>query len=305
MHDHDHAPRLSGSGRHQSRLAIVLALVVAMLVVEVVVAVSTGSLALLSDAGHLVTDVAGLTLAFTAISIAGKRAPAATSSFGWYRLEVLAALANAALLIGVAVVVFVGAVRRFGAPVVEIEPVPLLVTGGVALIIEFVCAWLLRPGSDESLNLEGARLEVLADAVGTIGVLVAAGVIQLTGWTPIDAIVAVAIAVWLLPRAILLGRRSLRVLLQHAPDGVDVDALEVQLRDLPGVTDVHDLHVWTLTSGMDVASVHVAVRDRGFQHDAQHAVRQVLATAAHVDHATVQVELAEDPNCCAEHPTSW
>ena len=281
-----------------------LALVVGMLVVEAVVAFTTGSLALLSDAGHLVTDVVGLTLAFTAISVAGKRAPGATSSFGWYRLEVLAALANAVLLVGVAVVVFIGAVRRFGMPV-EIEPVPLLVTGGVALAVEFVCAWLLRPGADDSLNLEGARLEVLADAVGTIGVLLAAGVIQLTGWTAIDAIVAVAISGWLLPRAVRLGRRSLRVLLQHAPHGMDVDALEGKLRDLPGVTDVHDLHVWTLTSGMDVASVHIEVRDLQVQHEARHAVRDVLASTAGVDHATVQVELADDPNCCEDHPSSW
>ena len=304
MHDHDHAPRLSASGRHNDRLGIVLVLVVGMLVVELAVALTTGSLALLSDAGHLVTDVLGLTLAFVAISVAGKRAPVATSSFGWYRLEVLAALANAALLLGVAVVVLVGAIGRFGDPV-EIEPVPLLLTGGIALVVEFVCAWLLRPGADESLNLEGARLEVLADAVGTIGVLVAAGVIQLTGWTAIDAIVAVAISVWLLPRALRLGRRSLRVLLQHAPHGMDVDELEAQLRTLPGVTDVHDLHVWTLTSGMDVASVHVEVREGGLQHDAQHAVREMLLTVAGVDHATVQVELADDPSCCEDHPTNW
>jgi cobalt-zinc-cadmium efflux system protein len=302
MHD-DHARR-SAAGRHRGRLTVVLVLVVGLLAAELAVAAATGSLALLSDAGHLVTDVVGLSLALGAVMTAASRRPTGATSFGWYRLEILAALANAALLVGVAAVVVVGAVRRFGDPP-HIEPGPLLVVAGVALAVNLLSAWLLRPGAEESLNLEGARLEVLADAVGSVGVLVAAVVIQVTGWTPIDSIVALAIAGWLLPRAVRLGGRSLRVLLQQAPHEVDAAQLDAAIRELPGVVGVHDLHVWTLTSGMDVASVHVAVADPELQHATQHAVRERIAAVAGILHTTVQVELGDDAACCEGHPTTW
>lgn len=308
MHDHahDHArpAALSVSAQHRWRLTVVLALVIVMLVVEVVVALTTGSLALLSDAAHLATDVVGLSLAWVAITFAASRAPTHRSTFGWHRLEIVAALANAVLLLGVAAFVLVDAVRRLRAPV-EVEPVPLLIVGAVALTIEIFCVWLLRVGAKESLNLEGARLEVLADAVATIGVLVAGAVIALTGWHLIDSLVAVAIAVWLVPRALRLGRRSLRVLLQHTPEGVDLEVLERELTALPGVTGIHDLHVWTLTSGMDVASVHVAVSDPASQHDVRHAAQAVIAERTGIDHSTVQLELADDPDCCEDHPRGW
>lgn len=301
---HEHAPPRSASGRHRRRLGAVLGLVVVLLVVELTVAAMTGSLALLSDAGHLATDVLGLGLAFAAVSVAGARRPTRETSFGWHRLEILAALANAVLLLGIAGVVLVGAIRRLGTPA-EIDPGPLLVVAIVALGVNVSCAWLLRPGAQESLNLQGARLEVLADAVGSFGVLVVAGVIHLTGWTTIDSIVALAMVTWLLPRALRLGRRSLRVLLQHAPEDLDLEEIEAELVRLPGVTGVHDLHVWTLTSGMEVASVHIEVADAGRQHDARHAVRALLAEQAGISHATVQVELRGDPACCEGHPPDW
>lgn len=304
MHDHALPTGTSGAGRHRRRLALVLALVLALLGAEVTVAVTTGSLALLSDAGHLATDVVGLSLALAAVRIAGARAPTAATSFGWYRLEVLAALVNAGLLLGVAAIVAVGAVRRLTEPT-PIAPVPLLLVAGAALVVNVLCAWLLRPGAEESLNLEGARLEVLADAAGSLGVLVAATVIALTGWSGIDTVVAVAISAWLVPRALRLARRSLRVLLQHAPEHADLDHVRGELEALPMVEDVHDLHLWTLTSGMDVASVHLRVTDAAEQHAAQHAARDVLVEATGVEHTTVQVELAGDPDCCTGHPQGW
>lgn len=300
MHDVNH----SAGATHRGRLRTVLLLVVALLTVELGVALATGSLALLSDAGHLATDVLGLSLALGAISVAANRPRTARTSFGWYRLEILAALANAGLLLGVAAAVLVGAIRRWSAPI-EIEAGPLLLVASMALIVNLVCAWLLRPGADVSLNLEGARLEVLADAVGSIGVLIAAGVIHFTGWTRIDSIVALGISFWLLPRALRLARRSLRVLMQHAPEGMDLDGLDAGLRAIPGVVDVHDLHVWTLTSGMEVASLHVAVTDSDTEHVTRHAVRQLLAEELGIRHVTIQVERRDDPACCEGHPADW
>lgn len=289
--------------RHRGRLAIVLTLVVALLVVELVVAALTGSLAVLSDAGHLATDVVGLSLALSAASVAAARTPTPRTSFGWHRLEILAALANALLLLGIAAVILVGVVRRWGAPV-DIEPLPLLLIAAIALPVELLCAWLLRPGAGTSLNLDAARLEVLADAAGTIGVLATAVVIQVTGWTAIDSVIALLIVGWILPRALRLARRSLRILLQQAPDDLDLGRLDADLRAIPGITDVHDLHVWTLTSGMDVASIHVEVADPAAQHTASHAVRRLLADAG-VPHVTVQVELRDDPHCDDDHPAGW
>lgn len=303
MDEHRHAT-LSGGGRHARRLAIALGLVVVLLVVELSVALTTGSLALLSDAGHLATDVVGLGLALAAVLAANRRPPSGSRSFGWYRLEILAALTNALLLLGIAAVVLVGAIRRIGSPV-HVEPGPLLVVASIALAVNLFCAWLLRAGAEESLNLQGARLEVLADAVGSIGVLLTALIIWLTDWQPIDSIVAVAIAGWLVPRAVRLARRSLRILMQHAPEGVDLDALATALRALPGVAEIHDLHVWTLTSGMDVASVHVMLDRDAHEQDVRAAVRAALATHGGLDHATVQIEPADDPTCGEAHPTHW
>lgn len=301
---HTHTPTPSAAATHRGRLTLVLVLVVTLLAVEITVALLTGSLALLSDAGHLATDVVGLGLALGAISVASSQAPTARTSFGWYRLEILAALANALLLTGVATAVLIGVIRRWTDPH-PIEPGPLLVVASVALAVNLFCAWLLRPGAEASLNLRGARLEVLADAAGSIGVLVTALVIQLTGWTRIDSLMALAIVGWLLPRALRLGTQAVRVLLQQAPDHLDVEDVEDDVRALPGVTSVHDLHVWTLTSGMDVASLHVEVADAQRQHEIRHAVHQLIVERTGIDHVTVQIELHDDPDCCEEHPTGW
>lgn len=302
MHEHTSDP--ADAATHRGRLTLVLALVLGLLAVEVTVVLATGSLALLSDAGHLATDVVGLGLSLTAINVAAARTPAARSSFGWHRLEILAALLNALLLLGIAAAVLITTIRRWDDPH-ALEPLPLLVVATVALGVNLLCARLLRSGAETSLNLEGARLEVLADAVGSIGVLVTAVVVALTGWTRIDSLIALAIVGWLLPRALRLAARSLRILLQHAPSHVDLPALEGALTALPDVADIHDLHVWTLTSGKEVASLHAAIRDPARQHETLHAIKRVVAEHAHTDHVTVQVELVDDPTCCATHPADW
>jgi cobalt-zinc-cadmium efflux system protein len=297
VHDHVHGTSaVSAGARHGGRLVLACVLVAVMLVVELVVALRTGSLSLLADAGHLATDLAGLLLALTAIRVAASRRPSAALSYGWHRLEILAALANSALLLAIAGFIAFEGVARIGAPP-DLAGGPLVVVALVGLAVNLITAALLRPGAGESLNLEGARLEVLADAVGSVAVLVAGAVIALTGWTPIDAIVALAVAAWVLPRALRLGYRALRVLVQAAPEGLDLAAVTDDLRTTPGVADVHDLHAWTLTSGVDVASVHVRLARDAEPHRTLHAVEATLRERYGVARTTVQLEPAAHGDC--------
>ena len=294
---HDHAPGpVSAAAEHSGRLVLACVLVSVTLVVELVVALVTGSLSLLADAGHLATDLAGLLMALTAIRVAARRRPTATLSYGWHRLEILAALGNSVLLLGIAGFIAVEGVSRIGDPP-DLAGGPLVVVALVGLAVNVVTAVLLRPGASVSLNLEGARLEVLADAVGSVAVLVAGVVIALTGWTAIDAIVALAVAAWVLPRALRLGYRALRVLVQAAPEGLDLDVVTAELRTTPGVADVHDLHAWTLTSGVDVASVHVRLHGDAEPHAALHAVEATLRERYGVARTTVQLEPAAHGDC--------
>lgn len=286
MHDHRH---VSAGARHARRLGLAVALVGATLVLELVVAVATGSLALLSDAGHLATDLAGLLLALAAIRVAAARRPAAALTYGWHRLEILAALVNSVLLLGIATFVAVEAVRRIGDPP-DLAAAPLVIVAAVGLVVNLVTAALLREGATESLNLEGARLEVLADAVGSVGVLVAGLVIATTGWSAIDTIVALGVAAWVLPRALRLGYRALRVLVQAAPERLDLDAVTAELTRLDGVAGVHDLHAWTLTSGLDVASVHVRLAPDADPHEVLDAVEHALTERHDIARTTVQIE---------------
>lgn len=289
---------VSASGRHVWRLAAALGIAVCFLLVEFTVGIVTGSLALLSDAAHLLSDVFGIGVALLAIIAAQRSTATATRTFGRYRGEVFAALINAVLLFGVAGFVLYEAVRRMADPP-EVPGLPVLLTASVGLVANIVAFVLLRAGANESLNLRGAYLEVLADLVGTIGVLISGAVILLTGWRYADPIVGVAIAVFILPRVVSLARRSLRILLQHAPEQVDVEAVAEQLEDIAGVTDVHDLHVWTLTSGMDVASAHLAVDNDAHAQQVLQAAQHVLADEHHIEHATLQVESREAAVQCA------
>lgn len=287
MHD-PHLPRSSGA-RHVRRLVLACVMVSVMLVVELTVALMTGSLALLADAGHLATDLAGLLAALAAIRIAMAARPSRHLTYGWHRLEILAALLNSVLLLGIAGFVAFEGFRRIGAPP-DLDAGPLLVVAVVGLAVNLITAAMLRDGARESLNLEGARLEVLADAVGSVAVLIAGLVIWLTGWTPIDLVVALGVAAWVLPRALRLGYRALRVLVQAAPDDFDPDAVAADLRAVPGVADVHDLHAWTLTSGIDVASVHVRLADGADAHAVLDAVEGTLTTGHGLARTTVQLE---------------
>lgn len=291
--------------RSRRRLLIAGGLTAAFFVVELVVGLVANSLALLSDAAHMFTDVLGLGMALAAIQVAARGSRRVAHSFGLYRLEILAALANAVLLFGVAIYVIVEAVGRLSDPP-DVLGVPMLVAATLGLVVNLVAFWLLRGGADESLNVEGAYLEVLADTLGSVGVLIAAVVVQTTGFGLIDPIFAVAIGVFVLPRTYRLGRKALRILLQMAPDRVDLGEVATCLGRVEGVADVHDLHVWTLTSGMEVASVHLRLRDGA---DDPHLVldraRNHLRDEHDIEHATVQVEPAAHAGCDDCEAVTW
>jgi cobalt-zinc-cadmium efflux system protein len=296
-HEHGHAHAHDRAGqRHARPLAWAFALTALVLVIEIAAAIGTGSLALLSDAGHMLTDVAGLGMALAAIHLASRGQAREDRSFGLYRLEILAALANSVLLFGVAIYVLIEAVQRIGdAP--DIASDVVLVVAGVGFVANLISFRLLRAGASESMNVEGAYLEVLADLAGSAAVIVAAAVISVTDWAWVDPLTGAALGLWILPRTFRLARKALRVLLQAAPAGIDLAAVHADLAALPDVVDVHDLHVWTLTSDMDVATAHLMIRNDGDAHAVLDRARALLGERYHLAHATLQVEPEDHTGC--------
>ncbi len=300
---HDHGQQVLRAGaKHRGRLWAAFALLAVFMVVEAVGAWVTGSLALLSDAGHMFTDVLGIGMALAAITAASKASRDGQRTFGLYRMEVLAALANAVLLFGVAVYVVIEAVRRFDEPP-EVLVGPMLIVAVAGLVANVVAFLLLRSGSKESLNVRGAYLEVLGDLLASVGVIVAAVVIAVTDWWYADPIVAVAVGAFILPRTYKLGRAALRVLVQAAPPHVDITEVRAGLLALDGVADVHDLHVWTLTSGMEVASAHLKLTAGADLGRVLSTARQVLHDRFAIEHATLQVEPQDAEDVC--HGAHW
>lgn len=297
--DHSHGPSLARAGeRHVRPLAISFVLIAVFFVVEAVAGFVTGSLALLSDAGHMLTDVVGLGMALAAIRLATRFATrdAGHHTFGVYRLEILAAFVNSLLLFAVAIWVLVEAGRRLtGEP--EIEGIGMLVVAVLGLVVNLVAFALLREGSRESLNVEGAYLEVLADTLGSVGVILAAIAVAAFGWWWADPAIGALVGVWILPRTWRLGRKAIRVLLQAAPEGFDLDGLHRDLAAIDGVVDVHDLHVWTLTSEMDAASAHLVAADGADHHAVLDQARDLLAGRYGIDHGTFQVEPESHAGC--------
>lgn len=298
-HGHSHAPSLARAGeRHRGRLAAAFAVIFIFFLVEAAAGFWTNSLALLSDAGHMLTDVIGLGMALAAIQLASRFTGNRSSShtFGLYRLEILAAFVNALLLIGVALWVLIEAVRRlFSEP--EILSDQMLVVAVLGLVANLVAFALLREGASESINVEGAYLEVLADTVGSVGVIIAALLMRWFGWTWVDPVVAALIGLWIVPRTIRLGGRAVRILLQAAPPGMDIGEVGRALAAIDGVVDVHDLHVWTLTSEMEAASAHLVADDDADHHAVLDQARVVLADRFGIDHGTFQVEPTSHHGC--------
>ncbi|KIC67780.1 cation diffusion facilitator family transporter [Pseudarthrobacter phenanthrenivorans] len=291
---HDHSHGITGTRRHRKRLVAVLGITLGVVVIQTVGAILSGSLSLLADAGHMLSDAAGVTIALMAAWIAGR--PASDQrTYGFQRAEVLAALANALILIVISAVIFTEAVRRFSAPPLVQTDIMLFaaILGAAANLASLL---VLRTAQEESLNIRGAYLEVLGDLLGSLAVIAAAAVIKLTGFQAADTIASVLIALMILPRAWSLLRDVVDVLLEATPKGVEVQMIREHILSVAGVTDVHDIHIWTITSGVPVFSAHVVVDDgvlnaRGADQLLDKLI-SCLGSHFDTDHCTFQLEPA-------------
>ncbi len=275
-------------------------MVIGFMAVELVTGVVTGSLALISDAAHMGTDALGVGMALAAV-MAARGGATGSRTYGLYRLEILAALANTVLLFGVAGFVVWEAIRRWSDPS-EVTTGPMLVVAVIGLLINLAGYRMLKVPYDslnmtDSLNLTGARLELLADLLGSIGVIVAALVVRFTGWLQADSLIAIALGIFVLPRAFKLGREAVRILVQEAPPHLDVGRIKSSLASIPRVVDIHDLHVWTLTSGMEVVSAHLMIENDADPHSALDSARELLQKDFKIEHATLQVEPQSHIGC--------
>ena len=291
-HDHSHAHQVEGNER---RLYAALGLTTLFMFVEIVGGIVTNSLALLSDAAHMFTDVTALAISLAAVRI-GKRAADDSRSYGYQRFEILAAAFNALLLFGVAVYILYEAWRRFIEPP-EVQPGGMLAIAVVGLIVNLISMKLLSGGRDESLNVKGAYLEVWSDMLGSAGVIAAALIIRFTGWQWMDPMVAVAIGFWVLPRTWTLLKASTHILLEGTPADVDIAKLRAQIELKPGVTCVHDLHVWTLTTGRHVLTAHIVCNEKA-THDLLKSISEDCRREFGIFHATIQLE---DERCRDMH----
>jgi cobalt-zinc-cadmium efflux system protein len=286
-HDHDHA-------RVDSRraLAVALALTAAYTVVEVVGGIAAGSLALLADAVHMLSDNVAIALALVAVWLAGKPATP-ERTYGYKRAEVLAALANGVLLVALAIWIFVEAVMRIRDPG---DPLGawMLAIALLGLAVNLAAGAVLSRARRGSINVEAAFRHVFADVLGSIGVAVAAVVILTTGWAQADAVVSVVIGVLVLGSAWSILRDSTEILLESTPRGLDVDALGRRLAGAPGVVEVHDLHVWTITSGFPALSAHVLVRPGEDCHGRRRELERLVHDEFGIEHTTLQVDHAAD-----------
>jgi cobalt-zinc-cadmium efflux system protein len=282
--DHDHGAR----GANTRALTLALVLTGGFMVAEIVGGILSGSLALLSDAAHMFTDTAGLAIALAAIRI-GQKAADSRRTFGYQRFEILAAAFNALLLFAVGMYILYEGYQRFFEPV-EVHSLSMMGIAAVGLVVNLISARLLMSGKDKSLNIKGAYLEVWADMLGSICVIFAGAAIYLTGWTWIDPIVAVAIGLWVLPRTWTLLRETTNVLLEGVPQGLDLHALAKAMEAAPGVANVHDLHVWSLTSDQPSLSAHIVLGEGSDGDATRQVIAGLLAQKFMIEHVTIQTE---------------
>lgn len=287
-HVHGHETYRSAAQQNTRRLAAALGLTFAVAIIEIVGGLATNSVALLADAGHMLTDSLGLAMALGAVWLAA-RPPSDARSYGHYRIEILAALLNGLLLLGVAIFILVESGRRFADPPdVEAGAMIAIASGGLAA--NLIALGLLASGARASLNVRGAYLEVLADSLGSVAAIASGIILVTTGWAYADPIFGVGIGLLILPRTLRLMRGALDVLLESTPAHIDARDVERAMLDLPLVHAVHDLHIWQITSGMEVLSCHVVVDDPGCGEDCLSSVGEMLRTRFGIDHMTVQVE---------------
>jgi cobalt-zinc-cadmium efflux system protein len=290
-HQGAHCHHHGGANRNRRRLAITLGLVTFYMVAEFIGGLLSGSLALLADAGHMLSDAAALGLSLFAIWIS-QRPANSRRTWGYHRIEILAALVNGVTLVVLSIFILREAIERFGAPTEVDAPLMMAIAAG-GLLVNLISLGILSGGKDENLNIRGAWLHVLTDALGSVQAIVAGGLIWRFGWAWADPAASVLIALLVIYSAWHLLRETVDVLMEGAPRHVDVDEVRTCLTDLPCVLAVHDLHVWTITSGMESLSCHVVIEEGGSYCDTLTEVRSVLHDRFGIDHMTIQVEPTE------------
>lgn len=295
-HTHGHSHSHAHAGGSRTRMTWVLGLIVVYMVAEAVGGWLTGSLALLADAGHMLSDAAALGLSVFAMSMS-RRPRTSKRTYGYHRLEILAALANGATLVAISILVLIEAVRRFGRPETVDAPGMIGIAAG-GLLVNLVALWILHEGRDESLNVRGAWLHVLTDALGSVQAIAAGALIWGFGWQWADPVASVLIALLVVYSAWSLLKEATGVLMESAPAHIDVDRVQEAMSEVTGVLEVHDLHVWTITSGMESLSAHVVVEDHRFDCDVLGEIRAKLHERFGIHHITVQMETAT----FEEHP---
>jgi cobalt-zinc-cadmium efflux system protein len=304
MHAHNPAARPeTAASSGERRLTLVLALTAGYMLAEVIGGIVTGSLALVADSGHMLADALGLTMALGAIRFA-RRPATAGKTYGFYRAEILAALINGVVLVVIAIWILYAAWQRLDSGAADVQAAPMLLVAAGGIVVTLIGVLLLHGGASTSLNVRAAFLEVLGDLLGSIGAVVAALIILATGWTPVDALISAIIGLLMLPRALGLLRSVVDVLLEATPRHLDMAAIEAAMRAEPGVESVHDLHVWSITSGFDAMSGHVRSNGRPSE-DVLHDLRSMLRDRFGIEHVTLQVEAAnhaDDGACCVADP---
>lgn len=289
----------TAGARYARNLAWALGLTLTYLIAEVIGAFVTGSLALLADAAHMLTDVGGLGLALLAIRFAARPATP-QKTYGYLRAEILSALLNAVVLLVLTIYILFEAYERFANPP-DVLSWPMLIVAVIGLAVNLVSMRLLSGGSSASLNVQGAYFEVLSDMLGSLGVIVAALVIMGTGWTLADPIIGALIGLFIVPRTWRLISQAIHILLEGVPPNVDLGLLETALKEIPGIKAVHDLHVWTITSGLDSMSGHIVVTDMSESPRVLRAVRDAMKDKFGLEHVTVQIE---DETIRGQEPSS-
>jgi cobalt-zinc-cadmium efflux system protein len=298
-HDHEHHDPAAARSGQTRRLGVALALAAAYMLAEVIGGLLSNSLALLADAGHMVSDAAALGLSLFAVWIAAKDSPT-QRTFGYYRAEILAALANAAVLIAAAIVIAVEAWQRLKSPE-AIQSTTMLVVACGGLVVNFVMLWILHGGRDASLNIRGAWLHVWSDTLGSLGVIVAAVCLQVFGWLWVDPVASLLISVLIIHSSWSLLRDAVSVLMESAPTSIPVQDVRGCLLAEPGVRGVHCLHVWTITTGLHSVSAHVVVEESSVTTGRLRQLQNAIASQFPVEHITLQLE-PEITAYCDEQP---
>lgn len=279
---------LSASSKHKKNLLIVLCLSGTYMIAEVIGGITTKSLALLADAAHMLTDVVGLFLAFVAIKI-GERKATSQKTFGYYRTEILAAVINAVVLLGISLYVLFEAYQRFNNPP-EVQSTPMLIVAGIGLVVNIIGIIIIRKDSSESLNMKGAYFEVLSDGLTSIGVMIAGIIMLTTGWYYADPLISAAIGLLIFPRTWKLLKEAINVLLEGTPKDVNIEDLRKSLESINGVKKLHDLHVWSLTSGVNAMSSHVIADRSEDMNILLKTLTEIATTDFKISHTTFQIE---------------